>query len=1632
MTDPFRGGGFGSIGMGPFQTGGGDFSRYSIANDGDNVALTKKYSAQIAWANGTITDDAYLGALAAYVRTTDKGSRERIGAQNEYDDAVYTIGRNKIVRAVNRAANTTMRVAALRRLIGYDRRKLGTMVGDNEQARELRDRIAESESQVREVRYSDLVRRYKANQLSLDALLSYARNAESGSRGGPDHDTWVGRVADFKNQVANATLAGLYQDYEQQRIPGSTVVDFLQGRLGEMSADSPAYAETQRALEDFNKRFKADEIAKRDADMADRVARGTVSTDEWLKYMHQRVQDYPKGSSERRAAETQWLNAAFDAGEQNLLQKLDGGLIETQEVVDFYRQYMGTMDAGSAKYLEIQKRVNDLLVGGTSTLALFNQNVGGYAGGGHWVSLTGAPGGTPVNRQGFASQFDGSAFASSNCGMASAAMMAYAVSGGKVRVSGGDLRYYSGDRDQTGDERGTTYDDITLAFQNVGLGLKQYHGMGFNDWKRRLLAGEGSLISGHYMDAPPNLRLTNSASFTHTMYVDRAKKVDGKVWFFVMDPLGRAGYTGQWWPEEAMKQYGWSGRANAGGGQWMGDVAFATKRGRSGTYISPDRQPPRFQAFDTDADGNSTVGRGGGTNRQEAGRRRDWSKGKQAEAPTSWPQWQLPADKQPGAKPEKPAITDEQIGEFLAAVDSVSKPSISDPSTWGAQTKEGFQSAREQDRRAKAEELLTKWAGDARLAAVAWFTGDVTPDTATWDKTSRFYANAIGTRLGYEPVARGSVPGAAGTITPMKPPSPLDQTTTTQPRFDQQDDLTPDQSNIARMLLEKLGIEPTPNMMRAVAAWIATEGSTVKGNNPLGLHTTGTADLPGQLAKGDDGLAVFGSLEEGVAAAADELARSNPEVVAAARTGDPERFLVSLDRSGWAEGGYNGTLIRTYNELPGPHPKIIGGMPGLLKGSGSLQDVARSIPSVAEVFDIDPRDPVQMAWLQSNIDSAKQALKDGASTWTYSTPGGQQPVQIELNPAMVGELTYAKASYLDHMSKANPTDFALASKASDALKDHITGVVSVAADEWNQTYDAYDRVREIAKGKGDLATYLNATFAMADATKVFLGMDPGGPLDIGQANITSDIPATIKDKVSRAIDRLDVRDTTGDLNTYNPDGDPVLGAWANGYIQVVKDRDGSVRGAVPDPNKAYFAWGEGGKVEFRTIDTNEDDFKIETIQDATTGETVSIPKYLKNTVSFTIGGMTARTTPEPSEMLAVVLTSGDYRKAVVPEAPQAEPGAAPGSIGYTSMANTRTSGPFNISPWLMGGTPRGRVINVTDPDDKMVETLKIKVPVGLIHRKNPQTGEMESWWSVEGSGEWLGGPDSFGSKTPPRLVLGNGADIKNGQILINGDPYSPQKHGALTRYVHWYGTSKDDNAGLSMGAPNTRWKLRQAIPTEGGSTAIDTGEAPDPLQRYLEGDAGFEVLLNSRQPQQRPAPSRFEKDDLAASPAALDAKTAAVAAQAGVAPNFDRIAAGLQQAGFFDQQVPMNAGTTPKTANVTAMPQPTGFGVKLASGVRAAADAATLAAKQVQAAAAQRAAAAKLAAIQAERQRQAAALAAAVTPNPGPSPTPTPTIKPKPTPAPPGLGQAPAPSPSPKPVVVDTPDPRTKVLDGGV
>lgn len=133
--------------------------------------------------------------------------------------------------------------------------------------------------------------------------------------------------------------------------------------------------------------------------------------------------------------------------------------------------------------------------------------------------------------------------------------------------------------------------------------------------------------------------------------------------------------------------------------------------------------------------------------------------------------------------------------------------------------------------------------------------------------------------------------------------------------------------DVANTFLREIGAPQTDAMRRAVAIWLRFEsGGTVVGNNPWNLHSgapcprergycPGQGSLPGQIGNryagtGDQNVAVFRTLDDGVKANARNLTRLAPSygygtVLTKARSGDAIGFLAALQDSQWSAGHYS-------------------------------------------------------------------------------------------------------------------------------------------------------------------------------------------------------------------------------------------------------------------------------------------------------------------------------------------------------------------------------------------------------------------------------------------------------------------------------------------------------------------------------------------------------------------------------------------------------------------------------------------------------------------------------------------------------------------------------------------------------
>ena len=218
---------------------------------------------------------------------------------------------------------------------------------------------------------------------------------------------------------------------------------------------------------------------------------------------------------------------------------------------------------------------------------------------------------------------------------------------------------------------------------------------------------------------------------------------------------------------------------------------------------------------------------------------------------------------------------------------------------------------------------------------------------------------------------------------------------------------------MAERLVSKLGGNPLDDAsVRAAATWIAAEnGQNVQNNNPFNLVTQGMNDLPGQVTRTPQGLAVF----------------STPEAGFDARSGDPGPL--PRDRHGHPQGrrrdgaGRSPELELARGWLPG-RPRsglqLVRAKDQDRQRQGvqhpqSLQSAAAIDPEVADLFNVNVADPALMAWFNENVTQLQRAYANydptqqrSSGSWTFVGLDGK-PKSMSFAPDMYSAALQTKA-----------------------------------------------------------------------------------------------------------------------------------------------------------------------------------------------------------------------------------------------------------------------------------------------------------------------------------------------------------------------------------------------------------------------------------------------------------------------------------------------------------------------------------------------------------------------------------------------------------------------------------------------
>lgn len=356
-----RGGGFGGFGLDPFGAGGGNLGRYNLGETVGSLEALEAYTIAVGWANGTVTDEDYLASLKKQIDLAPEGSHDKIAAQDKYDDAVYTIARNKIVNQINAADTSAERVALTKQLIAHDQARLGAMQPSNEQYRELQTKIASERADIRASQYGDLVERVNRGHASTSDLLAMAQKFYGQATGDPDEDQWRKTMGELRDRVADERLQDGYQAYQHNRMSGQALLRLVDARLAELTPGSPAYRDLHNQREDLADNVKQHDRGIRMANLQKAKNEGKIKDSAYIAALRKDLADQKPGTQDAIDAANRLRQAVFSLGEDKLrydVQKGKAGSVD--RLIRFYKSYQATMVSGSSEWRAVDLAISSL------------------------------------------------------------------------------------------------------------------------------------------------------------------------------------------------------------------------------------------------------------------------------------------------------------------------------------------------------------------------------------------------------------------------------------------------------------------------------------------------------------------------------------------------------------------------------------------------------------------------------------------------------------------------------------------------------------------------------------------------------------------------------------------------------------------------------------------------------------------------------------------------------------------------------------------------------------------------------------------------------------------------------------------------------------------------------------------------------------------------------------------------------------------------------------------------------------------------------------------------------------------------------------------------------------------------
>lgn len=1368
-------GGLPGMTLDPFGTSRGGFGRYALGSAMDAIDAMEKYAAQVGWANGTVSDADYLDQLRQSMERTPEGTRERIAAEDAYEDAVYTIGRNRLVRNINNANDDAERITAYEALISYDRQKLDDMVPGNEQRRELVDRIANAEDDIRTVRRNAIVRRIDA---------AFTDNA---------------RIEAIRDLIAvdQATLAAGRGNAEDLRASIADGIENIRNierndiveRINAAPTDQ-ARINLQRELMQFDQATLERQIGDRD-ELLGRIASSRVDIRalRWNEMVraynqhdatNQSMLDFAKQAkqdAQGQPDQQQWSDRVFEFAErikdehlEQLRQDYDHDRVNGATVLAFIDQRMSEIDRNTPRWNDLKQYREDFARASQADEAAekyalkYSAYQEGRLGDDEWLQFLhqrarNAPDGSEEKR---AAKHD-------------LLMETFRVGENKIiydiNVNNAPVRdliqfYKTAQRGMDHDSaRWMDLESKINRLRTDGVNAIDLGGSGADPDS----TGPGHVVGGNPPGNNGNGPPSGQGGGGVEAVIAAARDLLGTPYVLGRESRNAIDCSGliyRAFEDAGLGELIEGKRKRARGYQWQGQNAEQSFTDRS------DLQRGDFVFYN------------------------------------------------PSGNPNRPAT---HMGIYLGngkVISAVQGEGVIIHSINGINVKvTGFR---------RPDYSGTNPVGNGPSRPPGGTPPRDRPNGAGAGAGARPQPQSVGSASQVEPEEPDDTEEPA-TLRPGEQGTGRRRRRNVNQDHAEKANLPGAMVDMSVELLRQLGVrDPSDEQIRVAGTWLTAEnGQTVTNNNPFNLITgvgTGRGNwLPGQIGVDGSGYAIFSTWKQGIAAAAREISQSYPTIAAGLRGNNPESALTAIERSNWRDGGYGNTLVPTYNSS-GPRQPVINGTP-VFDAPQTFADLADKAPGVTELFEIDPTDDQQWAWFQANFAALERAESLGnTNRWTFTTLNGRR-VDLPFSHSMYLDILRTRAAFKE-IAVVGGVNRGSASEDYESLR---STTADLSIEDVKNELKAGNREAQALIADGDWVGALARRAQMLKAVGDLLGIDPTRQ-EIDVDNYRQPTPgqnfASLNDAELESIRAL-VDAVQPYHPTERPGGDKLLAMLDDtdmfpvpgGKPAIIADpRTGKLS---LNPEAAYVIQHKGtGELGLVTWASNPDHFVQEPVLDPRTGREPLTPRYLTDTVAIDLGvGVEVRFVKEEGTVSVGYLDLAGYREPSTGIRPNRF-GPLQGTVEPTAI------NPTDMRSFWFGQPPPGSAAPGENkpaslPGENYTITRSLRgAPVEMITYVDPITNQNFQAYSIDGGRTWaltLVGSDL----TAPQIVFDpatenarvtreNGLEIKDDEGKWHA--YAPSDGPLAALGFTWFGTDERHGPTGARGAPDRWLPIIQANP----------------------------------------------------------------------------------------------------------------------------------------------------------------------------------------------------------------------------